>query len=624
MMNCPQCHAEIENPGLLCPQCGAALNEPAPQPKLRPQSRPRPEPRAKKAKGTPVAPGATSFFRRLLPFLFALALFMGALTAASYAGLYFGERDREAQRQATLEAHYQAGLTALNEGRFERAVSEFQYVLQLDPTNGLAQQGLTEANARLNVQPTPTSEAEQSLAELLLERARTAYAQQDWDTVINHLTQLRRLDLDYERPEVEELLFYSLYNAGMALLDSDNLEQGIFYMDQAIALRPLAVDADAVNTRNLAARYLDALGYWGVDWQATIDSLEALYDTAPYYRDVSTRLYQAYLEFGDYYVQQGELCPAEQVYTQAIRRFGDPQGTLEQKRADSAQVCLIATPAPFDGTGPQLTPQPIPGFAMGRLAYPVYNSASGFYDLYALYAEGRIIRVSQLADQPWWEWGTGRVIYRDRSAGGISMVLPEEGVPLQLQSPLGQAWPVLSADSQRLAYAALDANGVWRIYIANTNGAGSPQEIGMGWAPAWGRSGWLAYTGCEADGVTCGIFIENPDDADPPRLLTGSGDDSAVSWAPGGNLMAYMSDVGGNWDIFLLNPEGGVQQLTYDTSDEGLPTWSPDGSRLAFISNRNGNWAIYIATLDGQNVSRIVDLGPELPGWDNQRLSWAP
>ncbi len=604
MICCPQCQKEIENPGLLCPHCGETLTPAAPE-TAPPTSR-------------------TLFLRRLLPLMIGLALFLAALTASGYAGLYFGERDRVTYRQATLEAHYQAGVQALNEGRFERAASEFQYVLQLEPHHTLAQQGLTEAQTRLIVIPTPTSEAGQSLSEYLLEEARAAYAEEAWPTVINHLTQLRRLDIDYEREEVETLLFTSLYNAGRALLDSDNPEQGIFYLDQALALRPQAVDAEAVNTRNLAARYLAALDYWGVDWQATITALERLYESAPYYRDVSTRLYQAYLAYGNYYVEQGEMCPAEQQFTQALRRFGDPHGTLEQQRAETAQVCLIATPAPLDGTGAQLTPQPIPGFTMGRLAYPVYNSNTGGYDLYALYIEGRILRVASMADQPWWEWGTGRVVYRNRSAGGIAMILPEEGVPLQLHSPAGQAWPALSPDSQRLAYAAPDPNGVWGIYIASTSGGGESQWIGRGWAPAWSRTGWLAYTGCEADGITCGIFIKNPDEATPPRQLTGSTQDSAVSWAPGGNLMAYMSNVTGSWNIFLLNPEGGVQQVTFEGSDEGLPTWSPDGSRLAFISNRNGNWAVYVMTLDGQDVRRIVDLGPQLPGWENQRLSWSP
>lgn len=554
----------------------------------------------------------------MLIILLALAFFIGTMAAAAYAGLYYGERDRQSARQNVVQEHYNAGLVALNEGRFERAAAEFQYVLQLDPQHALAEQGLTEARARLAFKPTPTLEAVISLAEQLLDQARATFNANDWVATARTLTQLRALDPDYEPNAVEEMLFTSLYNAGIAFLEEEALEVGISYLDQAIALRPL--DADAVNQRNLAARYLDALNYWGVDWELCIERFEALYATNPGYKDVAQRVYRAYLAYADYFAAQGEMCPAEMQYAQAQRLYADP--TIDQKRADAAQICLIATPTPLDGMMPHLTPQPIPGFTYGRLAYPVYNSTTGGYDLYALYADGRILRAAIGADQPWWELGTGRMAYRDRAAGGVKMVLPEEGIPLQLLPASGQAWPTLSPDSRRVAYAASTA-GEWAIYIANTDGTGEPRRLAAGWAPAWSASGLLAYTGCDASGL-CGIILDNPDDDQPGARLTGSENDSAISWAPAGNMLAYMTNVTGNWDIILLSPDGGVAQLTFDASDEGLPVWSPDGGRLGFISNRDGNWAIYVMQLDGQNVQRILDLGPSLPGWENQRLSWVP
>ncbi len=90
------------------------------------------------------------------------------------------------------------------------------------------------------------------------------------------------------------------------------------------------------------------------------------------------------------------------------------------------------------------------------------------------------------------------------------------------------------------------------------------------------RSGLLAYTGCDDQGQ-CGIIVDNPDDGVPGGRLTGSDSDAAVTWSPDGNMMAYMGNVTGNWDLFLLSPQGGVQQLTTDVSDEAcLP-----GHRMA-------------------------------------------
>ncbi len=557
-------------------------------------------------------------WRRLLILTLAFLILLGAVLASAYAGLYFGERDRETRHQQIVQQHYQAGLYALNNGKYERAEAEFQYVLQLDPQNTLAQRGIEEAQARLVVQPTPTSEAASSLADQLFSQAQESYRNKKWTDAANTLTQLRALDATYRQKTVEDMLFHSLYNAGMHYLEQDQLESGIFYLDQAVALRPL--DADAVNQRNLAARYLEAQGYWGVDWKLCVQRFAALYNTHPDYRDVAKKLYQAYIAYADYLAGQGEMCPAETNYSQALRLYADPQ--VDQKRAAAAQTCLIATPTPISGTEQLITPQPIVGFTTGRLAYPVFDSAAGVYDLFALYSDGRILRVASNADQPWWEWGTGRMAYRDKSAGDIKMVLPEEGVPLQLLAPGGQAWPTLSADGQRVAYAAA-VNGTWYIYIANTNGEGTPRQLAPGWAPSWSRTGLLAYTGCDAEGQ-CGIIVDNPDDAQPGTRLTGSENDTAVSWAPAGNLMAYMSNVTGNWDIYLLSPQGGVQQFVTAPSDDGLPAWSPDGGSIAFVSNRDGQWAIYIRALNSPTAQRIVNLGSTLPGWDNQRLSWSP
>lgn len=603
MIHCPDCGHTLPRDSLICPHCGATLSAPP----------------VEKAVSAGGASKARKIGRLALLILLAALGFIGVAAGAIYGGLYYGERDRETQRLAVQEDHYTAGIQALNDGRFERAAAEFEYVLQLAPGHALAQQGLAEARTRLAVKPTPTLEAVQSLTEQLLQQARDAYIGQDWVATARTLTQLRALDAAYAREEVEEMLFESLYNAGIAFLEADSLEAGISYLDQAIALRPL--DAEAVNHRNVAARYMDALNYWGVDWVVCIERFEALYASHPAYKDVGQRLYQAHLAYADYFTEKGEMCPAELQYAQALRLYADP--TVDQKRATAAQTCLVATPAPLSGDAPQLTPQPVPGFTMGRLAYPVYNSASGFYDVYALFPDGRIIRAAANADQPWWERGTGRLVYRDRVSGGVGMVLPEEGVPLQLLTPRTQTWPALSPDSLRLAYAAPNEVGVWTIYIANTNNTGEPWSLAAGWGPAWGPTGWLAYTGCDAAGV-CGIMLDHPDDDQPVVRVTDNEADAAPSWAPAGNLLAYMSNVTGNWDIFLLNTQGGVQQVTTEASDEGLPVWAPDGSRLAFVSNRGGSWAVYVMQYDGQNVQRILDLGADYPGWENQRLSWAP
>lgn len=67
--------------------------------------------------------------------------------------------------------------------------------------------------------------------------------------------------------------------------------------------------------------------------------------------------------------------------------------------------------------------------------------------------------------------------------------------------------------------------------------------------------------------------------------------------------IAFESNRGGNFDIYLLNSEG-VQRLTRSPARDGYPSFSPQGDRLAFESNREGRFEIHITDRRG-NVERL-------------------
>jgi len=619
-MHCPECGAQVPDNLLLCPKCGTMVEETRPTRAQRSR-------RAVSVAATPTQDSETPRrWQRLRPILFwavgFLCLITLSLGGAAYSGLYQGERDREQQRQELAEQHYRAGLERLDAGEYELASAEFEYVLDLDPDHPFAPQGIAEAQARTAARPTPTSETYEIVADDLYRKATAHYEAEQWGEAAAVLTQLRALDPTYEAEAVEGMLFTSLYNAGMALLDEDRFEEGIFYLDQAVALRPL--DEEALNQRSLAIQYMTALGYWGVDWERCIARFEQLYTAAPNYKDVFRRLYLAHVTHADAWYAQGEMCPAEEQYTQAGQLMADPE--VERKRDEAAQICLIATPtpiAPITGTLPITLTEPPRGFTTGRLAYPAYNTQTGLYDVYALFADGRLMRMAGGADQPCWLWNSGALGYRNLLSPGISLLVPGETAPRQLASGAGLSWPTFSPDGSRMAYAVQDAAGTWQITIVPTDGSAEPRVHATGQGPVWGPTGLLAWTGCEAGGA-CGIFADNPDDDQPPTRLTASINDIGLNWAPNGGLLAYMSNVTGNWEIYLLSITGGVVVLTDDPASDGLPTWAPDGSGLAFVSNRDGAWNLYLMGPNGEDPHKILALGPSLPDWTRQRLSWAP
>ncbi|RME32045.1 MAG: hypothetical protein D6793_11620, partial [Thermoflexia bacterium] len=606
-MRCPECGYDVPEPLLLCPRCGTNVEETQPLQGRKPR---RPRVRslpwiAAQEDTLPLILGEVAeepqrdrptLWQRLRLILAATAAFLFVLTLAlgiaGYAGVRAGERDRIERRMALADEYYRRGLERLDAGEYELAIAEFEYALQLVPNHPLAQQGLAEARARLAARPTPTTQATEEIARTLFLQAKEAYDRQDWREASRLLAQLRAFQPDYERESVEDMLYTSLYNAGLEALAGDSLEEGIFYLDQAGQIRPL--DNGALLQLELARRYLKALSYWGVNWEICIQQLEALYALAPNYQDVFRRLYQAHVTYGDLWADQGEMCPAVAQYDQALRLKNDP-ATL-QKREEAAAICASATPtpiAPITGTLPSTV---VPGFNSGRLAYVAYNSATGFYDLYAILSDGvngYLTRLAEGADQPCWQWSGGQLVYRDRLAGGIALRRPDGSTTLLLADARA-AWPTLSPDGSRYAYALPDGAGIWHIYIARTDGTGQPAALAAGWAPVWGPTGWLAWTGCEITGNACGIFIDNPDDNIPPVRLTGSASDVVVNWAPGGDLMLYMSNHTGNWDLYLLHISGGVQVLLSTPAPEGLPAWAPNGATIAFVSYRADRWGLYL------------------------------
>lgn len=545
-----------------------------------------------------------------------------AVILSTVAGFYAGQHDRQLQAQRDLAEHYDRGINHLNASEYELAAAEFEYILQLEPEYPGARDRLAEARRRLTVIPTPTTSQTMTFAiGEIYKQAVQAYQAQDWPLAVERLRQVRAVDATYEPTAVTEMLYTAAYSYGKQLLASDQLEEGLYYLDQAAEIRPL--DQETGYQRQLAAMYLTARGYWGADWQKAIERFSELYSIAPGYKDVLPRLVQAYVSYGDQYSNTLDFCPAEQHYADALRV--QPNPAIEAQRALAAQRCAMATPVPVSGTlTVSGTIVPIPGLTSGRLAYPVYNSTSGLYDTYVLLAsQNRMFKAITGGSQPAWRPGAPELAYRvaGKSINVYNIATDEDR---KLISNPTAAWPSWSPHGDRLAYAAKDSTDSWRVYIVPVDGSEEPRVVAAGWAPLWGPRDALAYTGCGAGGV-CGIFIIYPDEVGvPPVKMTNDRNDTAVAWSPDGQNLAYMSTYSGNGDVFVLNVSGGITQLTNDPAEDGWPAWAPDGSGLLFASKRSGKWGLWLMNLDGSNQRLALTLSDRSPNWMNERIDWAP
>ena len=91
--------------------------------------------------------------------------------------------------------------------------------------------------------------------------------------------------------------------------------------------------------------------------------------------------------------------------------------------------------------------------------------------------------------------------------------------------------------------------------------------------------------------------------------------------------IVFVSERGGNTDIYVMDPDGKNQRsVTTHPAEDGLPSWAPDGKKIAFVSNRNeGYIQIWVIDADGKNPIRLThDVWDEQPDWspDGQKIAY--
>ena len=170
-----------------------------------------------------------------------------------------------------------------------------------------------------------------------------------------------------------------------------------------------------------------------------------------------------------------------------------------------------------------------------------------------------------------------------------------------------------SPDSTRLAFSQYRSDGYVEMSILDLATGevvrGLPDERAMDLLPVWSPDGeHIAYM--SDTGLGFHVYIVNPDDDSPARQLTTEpGYDLSLSWSPDGSkLLLVSAREDGDFDLFLLAPETGeMQLLTNNTALDERPTWSPDGQQIAFTSDRDGgDINIYVMNTDGSDVHRLT------------------
>ncbi len=213
----------------------------------------------------------------------------------------------------------------------------------------------------------------------------------------------------------------------------------------------------------------------------------------------------------------------------------------------------------------------------------------------------------------------------------------QSGDPINLTLPLGfgsAANPVLSPDGTRVAFEGFMPGGqANHIYVVNIDGSGLKrvsQDSYTHMYPSWSpNSSHLVYMSRPDTGTFYNLNIVDIFSLQIRQLSIGDYMDRFPSWSPDGEYVAFHTNredpnPATCWPNCLLaiyiidaeTSEGGPAQDDGNLIDGGAVDWSPNSRQLAFHSNRDGNWNIYLMQQDGSVRQLTNEPGDELfPSW---------
>ncbi|MFQ5989618.1 MAG: Tol-Pal system beta propeller repeat protein TolB [Candidatus Methylomirabilales bacterium] len=179
--------------------------------------------------------------------------------------------------------------------------------------------------------------------------------------------------------------------------------------------------------------------------------------------------------------------------------------------------------------------------------------------------------------------------------------------------------PRFSPDGRLLAYTSY-RDGNPDLYLLNLE-TGRRDKVsalpGLNIAPAWSPDGrWLALS-LSKDGGT-NLYLMRPMGNGLRRITNGLGISVSASFSPNSRQIAFTSDRGGSPQIYMIDVEGtNLRRLTFEGDYNASPKWSPRGDKIAFVSDRGGGeFQIYLMNPDGSGVQQMTTLGSnEDPAW---------
>lgn len=199
-----------------------------------------------------------------------------------------------------------------------------------------------------------------------------------------------------------------------------------------------------------------------------------------------------------------------------------------------------------------------------------------------------------------------------------------DGSNLTQVTDFSSAVPGWFPDGQRLVFnsdSTTEPADVPDVYAMNLDGSDLVQVIDSD--PTADFQGRVSPDGSQLlflsnRGGNVDIYVADIDGGNIVQLTDTPADEYSADWSPDGSQILYASATSGNDDVWVMNADGSnpVQLTDYDGVD-GQCAFSPDGSQIVFVSERGGNTNLWIMNADGSDPVQLTE-GPQLdifPDW---------
>ena len=264
---------------------------------------------------------------------------------------------RQEELASQLERQVNLARDDIDQGSYNLALRRLEWVLERDPAYSEAQALQAEAQQKLSAlltptpeaiataTPTPTPEAVETLASIddpdrELQRIQRLVDQERWEEAISALVTFQVHLPDHKRQETDNLLHDAYINLGLELVNSPQVELGVYYLTQAERLGDLPQSAQ--DQRLWAELYVQGIAFYGVNWDVAAFYFRDLCLAAPFFQSSCERLVEVLINYGDQFAAVGDWCPAQPLYEEA-RQYANSQA-LAGKIAQAREGCLSATP----------------------------------------------------------------------------------------------------------------------------------------------------------------------------------------------------------------------------------------------------------------------------------------